>query len=212
MALTEANLRALQPNDVQRGHQLSLSQFAASSITWYSGDSDFDPIVRDPGQRPEGRAVLHGDELLFRGVDEPVVKDGTPPPEDVEFWKAKDRHFTAQYHRITAKKDQGTMPASNLFGPYVMDRTQAWIPAPPEAAAYCQSQDRDGAFTLDAQTPSQAADQVERPEQQPAPTGERPRKRSRHDTPEANTPPSKMLKPDYSPSGGESAEEQSTGE
>ncbi|KAH6881142.1 hypothetical protein B0T10DRAFT_141220 [Thelonectria olida] len=194
MALTAANLQCLHSDEIQRTFQASPSQVTTSTKTWHS-DTDSDPTFQDPTHRlrrykstvaagmrslyyqgPEGIAVLRHDELLFRGWHDPVMKNGTRLPEDIEFWKAKELHFTKEWARIEAKKNTGKKPVSTMYGP-TADRINAWIPDPKPAVD----------------------DQVQLPEHQRTLRSGISRKRGQQDASDVNMPPPKRRKSEHVP-------------
>ncbi|RSL94121.1 hypothetical protein BHE90_010157 [Fusarium euwallaceae] len=222
MELTEANLRCLNPNDIQTEvPETSVWHVTVSARGSWHTESVSDPdlqYLRDPVQRlrrykfsvvnsiwrlvdqgPEGEAVFLKDELRLSRRDhfDVVMKDGTRATNDINFWKAKLQHFDEQWCRIDAKKQQGKAqqgkaPISNMYGP-AADRIMAWIPEPPELTTNERIPNQESVSTQVKRTPSQAPGQVQRPEPQPILRG---RKRALHDTAEANVPASKNLKLD----------------
>ncbi|EXK29997.1 hypothetical protein FOXG_20565 [Fusarium oxysporum f. sp. lycopersici 4287] len=131
----------------------SYSGVTASTKTWNS-DTDSDPVFRDPtyrlqrckstvisvifslyNQGYEGRAVLQKDELLFRGYHNPVMRDRTSTPDEIEFWKDKDQYLTEELRRIELKKGKNKSPKSRMAG-LVTDRIYNWITTPAEQVAH----------------------------------------------------------------------------
>lgn len=125
----------------------SCSGIAASTQSWDS-DADSNPVFRDPTHRlrrykstvassmlslyrqgPEGIAILRRDELLFRGLADPVMRDGTLTTDDIEFWKGKERFFANEWRRIEAKNGNTKLPQSTMIGA-IAEKIHAWIPDP----------------------------------------------------------------------------------
>ncbi|KAF4955444.1 hypothetical protein FGADI_4554 [Fusarium gaditjirri] len=125
----------------------SCSGIAASTQIWDS-DADSDSVFRDPTHRlrrykstvassmfslyrqgPEGIAILRQDELLFRGLEDPVMKDGTLTTDDIAFWKGKEQFFANEWRRIEAKKGNTKLPQSTMIGA-TAEKIHAWIPDP----------------------------------------------------------------------------------
>lgn len=111
-----------------------------------------DPSFRDPVKRlsrykfyvaaemrllyhigEKGWAVLKRDTLTLRNWFDPAMRDKTPLPDDIEFWKDKLRYFEEHSRRIRQEKGKGQPAVSHMLGP-AAERIRAWLPGVPDVA------------------------------------------------------------------------------